>query len=192
LHARPEGSVLVLGDSQDEIEVLKDISARIPKGKFLVVKENPEMYGMRSRNFYSDLVAHNSIILADPFADTWSFLEHCSGVIGMSGTILLEGEFIGKKSLAIGKPEFDEIISYCGIQDLDRFFADSNGLGVYEPNEKVVRYVAQILKETAGIDFPSDDQGGSTLSLEEIMCSERSRLGIQDFVGRIIGVLGSI
>ncbi len=192
LHARPEGSVLVLGDALDEIQVLKDISAKVPKGKFLVVKENPEMYGMRSRNFYRDLVACNSIILADPFADTWKFLEQCSGVIGMSGTILLEGEFVGKKSLALGKPEFDEIISYRGIEDLDKFFTNSNVVGVYEPSEKVVRYVAQILKETTGIDFPTDDQHVSGLNLEDIVCSEKSKLGIQNFVGRILGLLATI
>ena len=191
LHARPEGSVLVLGDALDEIEVLMEISAQIPKGKFLVVKENPEMYGLRSQNFYRDLAACNSVILADPFANTWNFIEQSSGVIGMSGTILLEGEFIGKKSLALGKPEFDKIISYCGIHDLNKFFTNSNGAGVYQPSEKVIRYVAQILKETRGLDFPTDDQEELGLSLEEIMCSERSILGIQDFVGRVIELLDS-
>ena len=191
MHARPEGSVLVLGDALDEIEVLMEISAQIPKGKFLVVKENPEMYGLRSQNFYRDLAACNSVILADPFANTWNFIEQSSGVIGMSGTILLEGEFIGKKSLALGKPEFDKIISYCGIHDLNKFFTNSNGAGVYQPSEKVIRYVAQILKETRGLDFPTDDQEELGLSLEEIMCSERSILGIQDFVGRVIELLDS-
>ena len=65
-------------------------------------------------------------------------------------------------------------------------------MGVYEPSEKVVRYVAQILKETTGIDFPTDDQHVSGLNLEDIVCSEKSKLGIQNFVGRILGLLATI
>lgn len=191
LHARPEGSVLVLGNGQDEIDALKEISRKIPKGKSLVVKENPEMFGLRRPGFYRELQSLDSVILADPFTDTWKFLENCIGVMGMSGTILLEGEFIGKPALALGTPEFADVISYVGVENLKDFFDSAKLDPNPRPNEKVIRYVAQILKETQGIPLLTDDQDKSSQGLEQLIGSESSQRGIDEFVRAVIDVLDS-
>lgn len=191
LHARPEGSVLVLGNGQDEIAALRGVSSKIPRGKSLVVKENPEMFGLRRPGFYRELQALDSVILADPFSETWKFLENCIGVIGMSGTILLEGEFIGKRSLALGTPEFAGVISYVGTEQLNDFFESAKSNPNSRPSEKIIKYVAQILRETKGIPLPTDDQDKTSQDLEQLISSVTSQRGIGEFVRAIIDVLDS-
>ena len=124
LHYRPEGSTLVLSDGVDELEVISSVAKKLPLGSFLYVKENPAMFGMRSRKFYKAIHRIPNVIFVDAFCSTSTLLLNCKGVIGLSGTILLEALAYGKKSISLGKPEFDLVLPFRGFQQLDRFFND--------------------------------------------------------------------
>ena len=113
LHSRPEDSTSVLGFGQDEYELIKMTAALLPDGTSLLVKEHPIMFGVRERNFYAKLRKIKNLVLVDSFSNTRDFVTHnsCLGVIGISGTMLLECELAKKGAFAFGVPEFK---SYLG------------------------------------------------------------------------------
>ncbi len=172
LHMRPEGSVLVLGDGKDEITELFRTANLIPNGHFLAVKENPEMFGLRAPGFYRKLKRHPKIILIDAFVPTYSLIQNSSGVIGISGTVLLESTFFGKPSCALGKPEFEKFITASGWNSAEGFIHDVLTQKYSDPLEKVLPYVAYVLNNSSANDiaFESDlSQPNATLMIKRFV-----------------------
>jgi len=168
LHSRPESSVLVTGDGQDEIDVLFRTVEMLPPGCFLVVKENPEMFGQRNFGFYRRLKKNKRIILVDAFAPTYEFIKKSLGVIGISGTILLEAAFFDKPSCSLGKPEFDKFLIKSGWDSASIFFDKvllNKELGA---KEKIKPYIAYLLSESLEGDLMSGDGADSTESKDLI------------------------
>jgi len=147
LHVRPESSVLVLGDGVDEIEILIKTADEIPEDYFLAVKENPIMIGRRNRGFYKKLKNHKKIIMVDPFVSSIELIKKSAGVIGISGTILLEAAFFDKPSCALGKAEFADFLIECGWNNASLFFDKVISKSYNSPKNKVIPYVAYILSE---------------------------------------------
>lgn len=155
LHMRPEGSVLVSGDAKDEIVELIRTANLLPSGYFLVVKENPEMFGLRERGFYRKLRRHERIKLADPFASTFGLIRNSIGVIGVSGTVLLESALFDKPSCALGKPEFDRFLVKTGWDSAQSFIQEAiQGKYIKSDIEKILPYVAFVLQNSDETDIP--------------------------------------
>jgi len=147
LHMRPEGSVLVLGDAREEISELIRTADLIPEGYKLVVKENPEMFGLREFGFYHRLKRHRKIILLDPHFPTFEIIRGCSGAIGISGTVLLEAAIFDKPSYALGHPEFVGFIVGSGWNGQEIFFKKVVEKEFESPRVKMLPYLAYVLKE---------------------------------------------
>lgn len=113
LHSRPEDSTSVLGFGLDEIELVAYAASKLPKDVKLLVKEHPIMFGTRSAGFYKKLRNISGVILVDAFAESKSFInsQFCLGVIGISGTMLLESEIHDKSAYSFGSPEFEPFLS---------------------------------------------------------------------------------
>jgi len=154
LHARPEGSVLVLGDGKDEIEDLFRCADLIPQGHFLAVKENPEMFGLRSRGFYKKLNSHPRIITIDPFVSTFSLIKKSLGVLGISGTVLLESAILNKPSCAIGHPEFDRFLTHNGFESVQNFIDTCILETDQQPFNKIRPYLVYVLQNSSKEDIP--------------------------------------
>ena len=165
LHYRPEGSGSVLGDGKDEVEELFKVALEVPPGYFLAVKEHPGMFGTRKLGFYHALKRHSKIILIDPFCSTMELISSSIGVIGISGTVLLEAAMIDKPSYAIGKPEFLDFLVGSSRTGLADFLDVATGKIVSTPKEKILPYVAYVLDKGiendsevfAETDYPSSE-----------------------------------
>jgi hypothetical protein len=141
----------------------------IPNGYFLAVKENPEMFGLRAPGFYRRLKRHPKIILIDVCVPTYSLIQNSMGVIGISGTVLLESTFFGKPSCALGRPEFEKFISANGWNSVERFIHDVLTQKYSDPLEKILPYVAYVLNNSSAKDiaFESDlSQPNATLMIK--------------------------
>ena len=178
LHFRPEGSGLVLGDGHDEIVYLKKVADLIPSDFSLFVKENPEMYGLRSKDFYAELSNHPKIILINPFLDTKSYIVGACAVLGMSGTILLEAILLGIPAWAFGKPEFLLFLSGNGWDDFESFLARiANGLVKVDTFE-ILQYLCYLIENSSSLDIalnPKSDlkkMQGDVLRMKSIIISE--------------------
>jgi len=148
LHARPESSVLVLGQGKNEIEELLETANQIPEGHFLAVKENPLMLGRRKWGFYKKLRKHKRIILVDPFVSSSDLIKKSVGVIGISGTILLEAAFFDKPSFAYGKPEFVDFLVGSQPMAISSFINQVISKRVSSAKYKVLPYVSYVLLES--------------------------------------------
>lgn len=155
LHMRPEGSILVLGDARDEITELLNAAEKLPDGYYLAVKENPEMFGIRDYGFYRKIKRNKKIILVDPFQPSFPLIENSEGVIGISGSILLEAALLDKPSCALGKPEFAYFLISNGWHSADQFFSDVISGNNLNAKEKILPYVSYILANTDAEGVPA-------------------------------------
>ena len=144
LHGRPETSVLVLGNGADEIQKIKQVASLIPSGYILVVKENPVMFGTRGRKFYRDLNRISNVYLLDAYVDTYEAVRRAVGIIGISGTILLEGAILAKPICILGNPEFISNFSYTGTDGLSNFINDIRNEKLVEESQIARQYLAYI------------------------------------------------
>lgn len=168
LHMRPEGSVLVLGDGKDEISELFRTANLIPDGYFLAVKENPEMFGLRAPGFYRKLKQNPKIILIDPIVPTYKLIKESVGVIGISGTVLLESTFFCKPSCALGKPEFSEFLVENGWNSAEVFFHNVITQKYPDPLEKMLPYIAYVVENSHADDIAFEGDL-STLNAESMI-----------------------
>ena len=155
---RPEGSVLVLGNAKEEITELLKAANHLPENYFLAVKENPEMFGLRERGFYRRLKSHKRIILVDPFFSTFSLIQGSQGVIGISGTVLLEAALFDKPSCALGHPEFVGFLAESGWESSQQFFLKVLRGDYQDVYARILPYLAYILanSDEIGIPFEGD------------------------------------
>jgi hypothetical protein len=155
LHSRPEDSTSVLGFGQDEHELIKLTAALIPDGTSLLVKEHPIMFGVRARNFYAGLRKIKKLVLVDAFSNTQSFVTHdsCLGVIGVSGTMLLECELANKGAFAFGVPEFKNYLSSDGAS-LTSFLNSQLNSNADILKSRAVKYADRVLALSTEYDVP--------------------------------------
>jgi len=154
LHNRPESSSAVLGDGKDEVEELLKVALEVPSGYTLAVKEHPIMFGTRKFGFYHALKKHKNVILIDPFCSTMELISRSTGVIGISGTVLLEAAMMDKPSYAIGNPEFLDFLVGSSRTGLAKFFDVAIGKIAPTPKEKILPYIAYVLDK--GIENDSE------------------------------------
>lgn len=103
LHLQPEASTLILGpDYVDQLNTIRLISARIPSGSLLYVKEHPAAYGRHTKKFYKEIQSIFNVRLISPHADTRKLILGSKGVIVISGTMGWEALLLGKPALVLG------------------------------------------------------------------------------------------
>jgi hypothetical protein len=154
LHMRPEGAVSTLGDGRDEIVELVRCAELLPKGYFMAVKENPEMFGQRRQGFHRKLKRHPKIILLDPYSPIFPLIESSVGVIGISGTVLLEATILDKPACALGHPEFDRFLTNSGWNSAPNFIEKCiSGVYVGALN-KMLPYLCYIIHNSDERDAP--------------------------------------
>tara|TARA_Y100000385_G_scaffold197091_1_gene204068 strand:- start:477 stop:1976 length:1500 start_codon:yes stop_codon:yes gene_type:complete len=153
LHLRPESSILTLGRGLDDEVALEYVVRKLPKEAYLVVKENPTMIGDRRKKFYRWISRQSSVILVDPLMSSYELIINSKGVIGISGTALLEAAIFGKPTHAFGHPEFRDFLSSYGYDNLDNYFhlSLSNNLDL---NNEIYIYIGWALEN--GIDLTMD------------------------------------
>jgi hypothetical protein len=152
LHIRPEGSSNVLSLGQDELGLIRKFCEFLPPEIKLVIKENPFMFGQRQRNFYKILKSINKIYLVDPDFNSINLILGASGVAGVSGTALLEGQLLNKPAIAFGKPEFIEFLEFKGWEDIDKFFCAAQE-NKSSDNTLVKKYIAYIFENSSKNDI---------------------------------------
>lgn len=107
LHYRPEGSGLVLGKGEDEIEIILELAKLLHEfNQTLVVKENPLMFGTRKISTMRRLARQPNLLWAPRFSHSISWIREARGVLGISGTSLLEAAFLDIPAFSFGVPEY--------------------------------------------------------------------------------------
>lgn len=189
LHTRPEGSVLATSSGIDEIEVLKKTCEILPPNIKLMVKESSEMFGIRDINFYAKLRRLPGVVLVDPYVNSYPFLQKCMGVLGLSGTVLLEAEMMNKPSYSFGRPEFDMILSGFRFSSVKDFVKSVHDGFAFDNQSLIQSYVTSILEEdeTNLLFLDGLQVDGSTTEAQ--MKSKEIEITASSFANRILKVL---
>jgi len=154
LHDRPEGSGLVQGDGLDEIEILVEFARLVPKNTKILVKENSLMYGLRNSSIYNRLILEGNIILVNPFVSSREFIVRSVGVVGISGTVLLEAGMLQKPSWALGNPEFAPALCGFGKDGIQKFVSDciTNSIDIPKLDMRIRQYLKFIFDNSTICD----------------------------------------
>lgn len=145
LHTLPESSTLTLSTEYYENDLIRFISKKLPARMLLLVKENPMMIGDRPYSFYKELTKKPNVYLIDPLYSSKKIIAYSRGVVGISGTALLEAALFKKPTHAFGFPEFDYIIDFKGYNDIEEFI-EMCSQGLQSPKyDQTLNYVQYML-----------------------------------------------
>ena len=110
LHVIPESTILTLStDDLNEMSIIEEISSKLPIDTFLVVKENIEMLGLRSPDYYYQLSKIHNVLLINPEYNSMMLIKESLGVISMCGTNLIEASIANKRAILIGNAEYSAL-----------------------------------------------------------------------------------
>tara|TARA_B100000886_G_C20423910_1_gene492953 strand:- start:3746 stop:4279 length:534 start_codon:yes stop_codon:yes gene_type:complete len=143
---RPESSELTLGIGLDELKLIKKVSTLIDKKTLIVIKENPNMLEFRRKSFYKELIQIKNVYLIDPLYSSKKLIKNSIGVIGISGTSLLEGMIMNKPSFAIGKPEFQNFLTGYGLKNIKKFIKNCEIEQKINHQNKILPYINYVFK----------------------------------------------
>lgn len=146
LHMRPESSELTLGIGLDELTLIKKASTFVNKKTLIIIKENPNMLEFRRRSFYNELAKIKNVYFIDPLYSSKKLIRNSIGVIGISGTALLEGMIMNKPSFAIGKPEFQNFLTSYGFKNMNKFLKNCEKKQIINHQRKILPYINYVFK----------------------------------------------
>ena len=155
LHYRPEGSGLVLGHGEDEILRIVE-TCKILEGlnQMLVIKEHPLMYGTRDKKDLKVLSQITNLKFAKRFSNSREWVRKSLGVIGISGTVLLEAAILKKPSFAFGAPEFIETIYSHSDLDLETFVSRCVAGSLPSKERELLDYISLVIANSTDSDTP--------------------------------------
>ena len=98
LHMEPEVALLQFSpENANTIESIIWISKNLPVDWLLVVKEQANVFAVRSRRFYERLISMPNVILACPDSNSWDWIKNAHFVATISGTT-------GQEAVHFSKP----------------------------------------------------------------------------------------
>lgn len=119
LHYQPEASTQIrAGVFDDQINLINLISTLLPINKYLVVKEHPaywlrkwntQINFYRSKGFYSSIQKKNNVIFVNHSLGSESLIKNSDGVIGITGTVVLEAIKSNKVTMIFGNTPYSDL-----------------------------------------------------------------------------------
>lgn len=169
LHLLPESATLSQSNYYYEEDLIRLVSSLLPIDSILLVKENPLMVGHRDLDFYRRICSLGNIYLSDITTPTSDILPISSGVIGISGTVLIEAILMNIPVCVLGTPEFLSLVNprYQGISAIQNFLSDVSA-GSYPIDYNIINYIRQIIESgmlTEEGDLSTIYLGGSKKSI---------------------------
>ncbi len=120
LHYQPEASTIAAAPAfQNMLGVVHALSASLPAGYRLVVKEHPRIGGYRYPEFYRSLRCLPNVVLLRPSVPNQRILGKARAVVTVRGTLGFQAIICGKPTLMLGRKYFDCIDDIVKISDLN-------------------------------------------------------------------------
>lgn len=117
LHLEPEISLQNFSpEFNNTYEMITWICKSLPANHFVVIKEHPEMYGLRSIRYLNIILKIPNLIIAKPDVNSLKLIEKCKAVASITGTAAYEAVYLNRPVLSFGKHQIINILSsvfYC-------------------------------------------------------------------------------
>lgn len=132
LHLQPEVSTGPrAGVYVDQQLIVEQLSACVPEGVTLVVKENPKQTALyRDRGVYRHLSRLRNVVLVPLEQNTFDLIAHCEAVVTATGVVGWEALFRGKPVICFGYP----------------YYRGARGVEIVMTTEEVQRAVENVLE----------------------------------------------
>ena len=116
LHAQPEYSIDVVGSYfSNQLKLIKDIRRALPFDFTLIVKEHPNVLGIRPFSFFKEIQDIPGVKLVNPMTSSFEIYKYCDVVLTVSGTTAYEAGLLGIPAIMFAPVYFNELSSvrYC-------------------------------------------------------------------------------
>ncbi|MBI4705032.1 MAG: hypothetical protein HY744_28330 [Deltaproteobacteria bacterium] len=118
LHLQPEATMLVSAPCfNNQLAVVQAISAGLPAGYRLAVKDHPLISGRRPRSFYQAIMSLPNAHLLAPDVSGSQVVERCAAVVTVKGTVGLEALLRGKPVLALAPVWYEDVAGVTKVED---------------------------------------------------------------------------
>ena len=110
LHLEPEMALQSFSpEFNNQYEMISWISKSLPSNYHVIIKEHPEMYGLRTLNYLNKLLQIPNLSIAKPYVNSIDIINKCKAVGTITGTAAFEAIYLKKPVLSFG---FHQIINY--------------------------------------------------------------------------------
>jgi hypothetical protein len=110
LHMEPEVALLNFSpEFNNSFEAISWISKSLPVNAMLVIKEQANSFGVRSKWYYKQLKKIPNVMLADPEIHSWKWIDRADIVATITGTIGIESVYFNKPVISFGR---HQVINY--------------------------------------------------------------------------------
>ncbi len=116
LHVQPESSIDVVGPYvSDQLKLIKDIRRSLPFDTTLVIKEHPNLLGMKPISFFKAIKQIPNVALVAHSVSTFEIYKRASLVLTVSGTTAFEAGLLGILAVTFSPMYFSGLSSvhYC-------------------------------------------------------------------------------
>ena len=104
LHLEPELALMGFStEFNNTYEMITWLSKSLPSNFAIVVKEQPNCYGLRSLKYYNNLLQIPNVYLADPKIHPWKWIKKSYFVATITGTTAIEAVSMLRPVLSFGK-----------------------------------------------------------------------------------------
>jgi hypothetical protein len=105
----------------DQANTVRQLSASLPAGYVLLVREHRSNHGDRPSRWYRELQRLPNVVLVDPFGSQFMFLRHAALVVTENGTSGWEASILDKPVLSLAASHYDGV-------DLAHYVSDPSEL----------------------------------------------------------------
>ena len=101
LHYEPEVALMSFSpEVNNSYEVISWLSKSVPSDTYVVIKEQPHMFGMRSKWYYDLYRKMGNVAFARPDVTSWEWIRRCDVASTITGTVATESVFFEKPLLS--------------------------------------------------------------------------------------------
>lgn len=160
LHYQPEKTTCPLGDDfDDQVFMIKTLSAALPAGWMLYVKDHPSQYvssytrygeHFRSVEFYKDISELENVRLVSLDKNTFELIDNSKAVATVTGTSAWEGVIRGVPALVFGHCWFKHCAGVFYAESYDSIKESLKKImGGYKVNIEEVKKFAKVVEENS-------------------------------------------
>ncbi len=104
LHLEPEVALLNFSpEFTNSMELISWVSKSLPADVILVVKEQAQSFGVRSKWYYNHINKIGNVVWADPTIHSWDWIGKADIVATITGTVGIEAVHMKKPVISYGK-----------------------------------------------------------------------------------------
>ena len=88
----------------DQAIVVKQVSACLPLGEKLYIKEHTANFGEKPPSFYKKILKSQRVRLIHPYEDIFYLIKHAEGIITLGSTVGFEAFLLNRPVIILGEP----------------------------------------------------------------------------------------